>query len=85
MRKPHRMNLFIAEDQNEKLEKWSNRLAISKSNLINLAIRAGLDSIIRAVEPAESLTDEQWARILKMTNGEGVDLGTEKKTDNPAG
>lgn len=84
MIKNHRINIYIAEDQNEKLDKWSKRMAISKTNLINLSIRAGLDAIIRAVEPAESLSEEQWAKILKSMENSGVDVAKEAKAHNPA-
>lgn len=55
-----------------KLDKWSKELGISKSQLVNMCILAGLDSIIRAIRPTESLDAEKWADIMAAAQRKGV-------------
>ena len=76
--KKFRMNLYIPVDINEKLELWSEKIELPKSNLINLAIRAGLDSIIRAIDPTAAFDPETWAQIVKAIKPEDVNLESEK-------
>lgn len=76
--KKFRMNLYIPVDVNEKLELWSEKIELPKSNLINLAIRAGLDTIIRAIDPVAAFEPEQWAEIVKAIKPEDVDIESEK-------
>lgn len=82
--KKRRMNLFIPLDINEKLEKWAAKLELPKSTLINLSVRAGLDAIIRAIEPAEAFEPAKWAEIIKAVKPEDLNIEAEKAT-NKAG
>jgi len=75
------MNLFIPLDINAKLDKWAEKLELPKSSLINLSVRAGLDAIIRAIEPAEAFEPEKWAEILRAVKPEDVNIEAEKATN----
>lgn len=68
----------VPDDVAEKIEKWSERLGVSQSQLMGMAIQAGLDSIIRAVSPADSLTSDQWATLFKAFVAQDIVPG---KTD----
>lgn len=59
-----RVNVRITEEVDEKVKVWSNKLGISQSQLMGMAIQAGLDTIIRAVAPAETFSAGQWAEIV---------------------
>lgn len=69
-----RFTLRITKELNEKLTGWSNRLGISKAQLANMAIQAGLGSIIRAVAPEESMSADKWAEIIKAAQEKGVQI-----------
>jgi len=50
---------------NDKLDIWYRKLGITKSALITLCIHAGLNSVIRAVSPEESISTEKLAELMK--------------------
>lgn len=83
-KKKYRMNLYIPLEINEKLDQWSEKLELPKSSLINLSVRAGLDAIIRAVDPTAAFDPQQWAEIVKALKPEGLDLEAKNAT-NKAG
>lgn len=53
----------VPDDVYEKFIGWCGKLALQQSQLGGMAIQAGLDNIVRAVAPAESMTPAQWAAI----------------------
>lgn len=61
----------IPDEVAEKIVSWSSRLGITQSQLMGMAIQAGLDNIIRAISPAESITPELLAKIAKAIELEG--------------
>jgi len=77
-KKKYRMNLYLPVEINEKLDYWSEKIELPKSNLINLAVRAGLDAIIRAIDPTAAFDPQQWAEIIKAVKPDEVDLEAEK-------
>lgn len=60
-----RVNVRVSDAIFEKTAVWAERLAVTKSQLMGMAIQAGLDSIIRAISPVESITSDQWADLVK--------------------
>lgn len=62
----------ISDEIDEKLRMWAPRLGVDMSQLAGMAIVAGLDSILRAVAPAESLKPEQWAAIFAAMERQGI-------------
>lgn len=59
-----RQNVYLPLDLSEKLDKYAERLGMTKPMLIILAVRAGLDALIRALAPEDALTTERWAEII---------------------
>lgn len=66
-----RIQARVSDDMYEKLLSWADRLGVNVSQLSGMAIQAGLDSIIRAVSPADSLSPDQWAKIIKAVEIQG--------------
>lgn len=63
----------VPDEVAEKVVKWAARFGISQAQLLGMSIQAGLDSIIRAVAPAESVPPEILAKIAQALNiDEGV-------------
>lgn len=58
-----RLNLYLPSDLNEKIEEYGKKFDIPKSLLIQMSVRAGLDSIIRAISPVDAFSPEQLAAI----------------------
>lgn len=55
----------VTDEMESKILLWSEKLGVTKTQLINMSIMAGLDSIIRAVDPVSSLTPEQLAGMVQ--------------------
>lgn len=55
----------VTDETEKKLLLWSDKLGVTKTQLINMSILAGLDSIIRAVDPVSSLTPEQVVALVQ--------------------
>lgn len=83
--KKHRINLFIPLDLDQALERWSVKFDISKTVLINLSIRAGLDAIVRAISPQDALSPEQWADIIAAAKNKGLEFETLEETGEASG
>lgn len=62
-------------DLNDQIEQMSLQLGMSKTAFISLCIRAGINSVIRSINPEKMLSTDDWEKILKV----GADLGLEKK------
>lgn len=60
-----RIGAYVTPELNDRLDQWSGKIGITKSQLIAMSIMAGLDSIVRAVSPVESVEPEQWAKIIE--------------------
>lgn len=60
-----RVNVRLPDDVFEKASVWSVKLGVSKSQLLGMAVQAGLDSIIRAISPVDSISPEQWAELVR--------------------
>lgn len=69
-----RIQARVSDDMYDKLSMWAERLGVNMSQLSGMAIQAGLDSIIRAVSPVESLSPGQWAVIFKAMQEQGIDM-----------
>lgn len=59
-----RVNVRVPDQIFEKAGVWSEKLGVSKSQLMGMAIQAGLDSIIRAISPVDSISPDQWAELV---------------------
>lgn len=75
-----RVQARLPDDVYEKLFTWAERLGVNASQLSGMAIQAGLDSIIRAVSPMDSLKPDQWAAIVAAMQAQGIDLDELKKS-----
>lgn len=60
-----RVQVRLPISEYEKLKSWANKFGITMTQLGGMSVQAGLDGIIRAVSPFDSLTPEQWASITK--------------------
>jgi hypothetical protein len=60
---------------NDQIEKMSLQLGMGKTAFISLCIRAGINSVIRSINPEKMLSTEDWEKILKV----GKDLGLQEK------
>ena len=80
-----RLNLYIPIDVDQNLERWAEKFDLSKTVLINLSIRAGLDAIIRAISPQDALSPEQWADIIAAAMEKGVDFETLEEAGEASG
>jgi len=69
-----RLNVRISEETAEKVRLWAVRFGISQSQLGGMALQSGLDTIIRAIDPVESLTPAQLERVIQAAARAGVDL-----------
>ncbi len=55
----------VTPETGEKLEFWYKKLGIPKTALVALCVQAGLNYVIRAIEPEQAFTPEQWAKIVR--------------------
>jgi hypothetical protein len=71
----------VTPNINAELDKWSEELGVSKTNLISICIVAGLKGVIRMTAPEKSLTPEDWMNIFKAGQvvGKVPDLTEELK------
>lgn len=58
-----RVQVRLSNEVYAKLKEWSLKLGVTMGQLGGMAVTSGLDSILRAVSPVDSLTPEQWAKI----------------------
>lgn len=66
-----RVTVRIPDEMAEKVAHWADRLGVTQSQLMGMSMQAGMDNIIRAVAPAESITPELLAKIAKAIELEG--------------
>jgi antitoxin component of RelBE/YafQ-DinJ toxin-antitoxin module len=81
-----RVTARIPDEVDEKVKVWSLKLGVTQSQLMGMAIQAGIDSIIRAVSPVDAMSPSQWAAIIKAMEAqgvtfEGVKVGSEELPD----
>lgn len=60
-----RVQIRLPNDEFDKLKTWSRKLGVTMGQLGGMATQAGLDGIIRAVSPIDSVTNEKWAEIIE--------------------
>ena len=60
-----RVQVKLSTEQYDKLKFWANKLGITMSQLGGMSVAGGLDAIVRAVSPVDSLTPTQWALIVE--------------------
>lgn len=60
----------VTDEMNLQLDTWSSKLGITKSQLVNMSIMAGLGTIIRAINPESFFTPEMIAAISKAATSE---------------
>ena len=80
-----KLYIVITPEFDAKLSSWCKRLAVSKSQLIAMAAQAGMDNIIRAIAPAESIPVDLMAQLMEALEKRGFDaerLKGEKKEVN---
>jgi len=50
----------------ELVDKWAEKLGLSRSQMVAISCRAGITHIIAAVSPADAFTPEKLAEIIKL-------------------
>lgn len=77
-----RLNVRITKEFNEKLDLWTDRLGLSKSQLTAMALQAGLNNVIRVISPEEVLTPEIMKMFIEATKNMEVnnDLEAHRRT-----
>jgi len=72
----------VTPELDGKVEFWAEKLGVTKSQLINMCLQAGLKNIITAFSPEDVFTPETWAKLVKAMQVEGlspVEEGTNAK------
>lgn len=59
-----RISVTITDKLNKKLVQWAARMGVTKGQLANICILSGIDTIIRAVSPLDSMTPDQLNKLL---------------------
>lgn len=75
--KNKRLYIVVTPEMEERLTTWAGKLGISRTQLAAMAVQAGLNSILLAVAPAETVPPETWAKMMKAYEnmaGKGVKL-----------
>lgn len=65
----YRITARVPDDLNARLDEWSVKLGVTKSQLAGMSIQAGFDAILRAVSPVDSISAEQLAKVVKAMEG----------------
>ena len=60
-----RVQIRLPNDEFDKLKTWSRKLGVTMGQLGGMATQAGLDGIIRAVSPIDSVSTAKWAEIIE--------------------
>lgn len=75
---PKRIYVRVSDDVYEKVEVWAKKFGVTLSQLGGMALTAGIDQILRAVDPVASLSDDQLAKLLRAGQSAGIELDIEK-------
>ena len=71
-----RVQIRLPNDEFDKLKTWSRKLGVTMGQLGGMATQAGMDGIIRAVSPVDSVTPAKWAEIIEaMEQKKEISLG----------
>lgn len=65
---------YVNPELNEKLETWAVRLGLSKAQLINISIQAGLSAVTKAISPEEAISPDILAKIMLEAQKLGVEF-----------
>lgn len=60
----------VSDEVAEKVVMYSGKYGLTQSQLYGMAIQAGLGAIIRAINPEDVMTPEQWAKLVKAYEDE---------------
>ena len=60
-----RVQIRLPTDEYDKLKAWSRKLGVTMGQLGGMATQGGLDGIIRAVSPVDSVSPAKWAEIIE--------------------
>lgn len=74
-----RITVRVSDDVFDKVMEWSKKLGVTQSQLGGMAVHSGIDAIIRAVSPVDSLSADQWAQIVQAMDNQGVNVDQLKK------
>jgi hypothetical protein len=75
---PKRISATVSEDFYEKFTEYAHRLGLNYSQFGGLCLQAGMGALVRAVFPQETLTDKNFADILKAGQELGFEFDFEK-------
>lgn len=73
-----RVQVKVSEEFYRKFDEYCKRFRLTKSQLGNICLQAGFNSIVRAVSPEDLFTPEQIVKIVKAMEKEGVDVDVGK-------
>lgn len=74
----HKLAIRVTPEFEAKFIEWAARLGLTRSQLGNICVQSGLNAVIRAVSPEESLTALQIVEIIQAAKAQGMEL---KKSD----
>jgi len=74
-----RLYVYVNPEMMEKIREYSRKLGLTLSQFSNLCITAGMNAVIRAVEPEKILSVEDWQRIMEAGQRAGLPVEEMKK------
>lgn len=69
-----RMTVTLPDATGKQVDLWAERLGLTKSQFLGMAVQSGIGHIIKAVSPLDAYTPEQLKRIADAL---GVDVSKE--------
>lgn len=67
-----KLYIRVTRDFDKKVTSWAGRLGITKSQLGNICMQAGLSAVVKAIAPEEAFSPELLASIIKAAEDKGV-------------
>lgn len=61
-----KLNVRVTQEFNERFRAVAKKYGLTLNQLGNMCIQAGLRNVLRALEPEQSFSDEQWGKIFKV-------------------
>ena len=73
-----KLYVAVTNEFDDRFMAWAKRLGLTKSQLGNICVQAGLNAVIRAVSPEEAFSSEQIVDILETAKDRGLNLEIRK-------
>lgn len=65
---------FVSDEVNAELQALASDIGVTKSVMIALSVKAGLETIKRAFNPEKVITADMWKMILEAAQELRIDL-----------